>query len=462
MIHLTRCLTASLFIWVPTLAFALPTDTPDEDLSKAADQAIAAKSFRPRKRPGARDHSLEIARTKHGDLITAFVEAASSGTRLVVMKKDPQGLWTVLEDRSYMFDTIEDISLDVADDFPSSAGNDRVYVALHLRHGHQHFIGLASGSMHAPWWSRSARFDLAFVQYLDEQAGVLLPDGPAGEPDVAVIPERRSGDYSVGVAFEWNQRFEEPGRKEGAEPFVYDSDGIYLTFSTDHGRSLGDALHMVGRGSIGTRGPDDLLGDRYVHPSLAADTANDAVLLAFEDLDKRQVRLVFGAEPNTVVTQSSQRNPLELVDLAPNTFALDGQWPRVTASTGEVHLSYLGLRPSGKGGFSLNWLQGRLYNVSFLLTSMGLHADCRPPGDIEAREGRVYLAAACYPDQQSLERAFAFEIHTGAASSFEAIVDDAMFLRTTSPRVAVTPASAPHLRVVTTGYLAAGLRLNHY
>jgi hypothetical protein len=442
----------------PIAAHAGPRDTRDLDLSKTTTTELQSDPVYGRDRSDRwfEDDRLDLARTTDGSLVAAFVEWTKGSQRLVVMKEDRSGNWSVLEDRSYMWSGIADVSLAVADDFPSSPGNERVFVALELHNPGAHYVGLASGSLHHPWKTRAGEFELQYVLHLDREARVEVPRGfDPSHPEVEVFPLPEDDDYAVGIAFEGHQRFEEPSELEGAEPYVFRSDGIYLAFSLDHGRSVGDALHVVGRNAPAPRGPLDFQGDAYFHPDLVADVTNRLLVLAVQDDASGDIFLLNSPVDVAAVTAARHQKRLNLIEIQSGRPGVEGHLPRVGAAEGRVHLTYLHRAPARNSGHAAGWLSVHPYVTPALDQQATVHRECASEVDIEVREGTAFLAAACYPDDQGMQwpMVTAFEVTvSNGATSHRLVDDDRTNSVTWVPRVAATPASSRQSQRVTTGW----------
>ena len=465
---LTAAALVTSILTAPAAAHARPVDTRDRDLSKATTTQLLGDPVygRDRSTRPFEDDLLDLATTADGHLVAAFVEASKGSQRLIVVVEDGQGGWRVLEDRSYMFDVVADLSLAVADDFPSSAGDDRVYVALELANYGTRYIGLASGSLHQPWKTRAGDFELQFVLELDRDAGVELPEHfSPSHPEVEVFPRPGKDDYAVGIAFEGYQRFEEPPVVEGAEPFVFHANGIYLAFSLDHGQSIGDALHVLGRNAPAPRGPLNLQGDDYFRPDLASDGTNRSLVLSAQDDASGDIYLLNSPVEVAAVTSAQQQRRLNLIEIQSGRPGVQGHSPRVAAAQGVVHLTYLEHGQGRSGGHTARWLSGYPHLAPFLDQQAALHAECASEVDLEVREGTAFLASACYPDQgMAWPVITAFEIATSNGGVTSLLVDDERATSVArSARVTVTPERSRHRQEVTTGWFSIrGLRLQTY
>ncbi len=326
-------------------------------------------------------HTLDFAYADDGTEVAAFVVPGATQDEIVVQSRTTQGgSWTQLHrGKLGLLNRIVDLSVALADDYPTSAGDDKVFIGVHgvwrSGGGDLGFTGLLSGSYRNAWPSAKC------AEILPEGGASYARPWPGMKLSCAIVPliGSRSTDYAVAVAFKFP---------------LFTSDSIQLVYSRDYGQTVQRARIVAG--PLGECIDAD---GRFGWPCVIGDPTNREVVVSFDQEDLGQIVLA-NADAVAHVDQSAR--------LAINFATPDSNGGREHRGTlgrfdGDINLVCLFGDANSNQAYRITWFYGSTlagFREVFDFNGISMFQGDRAvtPPDIDIRGSDARIAALCITD----------------------------------------------------------------
>lgn len=412
-------------------------------LVAAVTMDVAAAQNDPDEVIATSGHTLDFAYSNDGTEVAAFVVPGATQDEIVVQSRTTQGgAWTQLyRGKLGLLNRIVDLSVALADDFASSAGDDMVFIGVHgvwrSGGGDLGFTGLLSGSYRNAWPAATC------AEILPEGGASYARPWPGMKLSCAIVPliGARSTDYAVAVAFKFP---------------LFTSDSIQLVYSRDYGRSVERARIVAG--PLGECLDAD---GRFGWPCVIGDATLREVVVSFDQEDMGQIVLA-NADAVAHVDGSAR--------LAINWVTPDQNGGREHRGTlgrfdGEINLVCLFGDANSNQGYRMTWFYGSTlagFREVFDFNGVSMFQGDRAvtPPDIDIRGSDARIAALCITDTGGKTPGvgvIAWESSRLGEERLRMQVSDGAlsFADPTRAKVAIAPRGSPY-RAYSYGFCAYG------